>query len=99
MDPLRATSLEVEAHQLCCFVGTKWLAERFQKDRAARLAEGAEDAFRTLEPRASPAIPQLARLAKDRSRGWSSHRAASVLNSIGSETQGIVLDLLNDPRP
>lgn len=79
--------------------GPRWIPERLQEDRAGRLAEGAEDAFRTLGHFARPAIPQLARLAKDRSRGWSSHRAAFVLISFGPETQAIVMEFLNDPRP
>jgi hypothetical protein len=77
----------------------RWIPDRFQEDRTDRLAEGAADAFRTLGRRAAPAIPQLARLAKDPSRRMSANRAAFVLISFGPETQAIVMDLLNDPRP
>ena len=77
----------------------RWIPEGLQDDHAEQLAQGAVDALLILGHRASPAIPQLARLAKDSSRGMSAHRAAFVLISFGPETQAIVMDLLTDPRP
>ncbi len=79
--------------------GPQWIPERFQEDRAQRLAEGAFDAFRILGRRASPAIPQLARLARDTSRGVSADRAANVLTLFGPQALPFILDLLNHPRP
>ena len=79
--------------------GLRWIPVELQDDRAERLALGAEDAFRALGHSASPAIPDLARLAKDRSRGRIAHRTINALAWIGPEARPIVTDLLNDPRP
>jgi hypothetical protein len=77
----------------------RWIPEGLQDDHAGQLAQGAVNALLILGHRASPAIPQLALLAKDSSREMSSYRAAFVLISFGPEAQPIVVDLLNDPRP
>lgn len=79
--------------------GPRWIPESLQEDRAGRLAEGAVDAFLALGLSASPAIPELARLAKDRSRGRIANRVINALAWIGPEARPIVIDLLNDPRP
>lgn len=80
-------------------VRLRWAPESFQEDREERLAQGAVDAFRVLDRRASPVIPQLVKLVKERSRKASAERAAYVLTSFGLEAQAIVVDMLDDPRP
>ncbi len=64
-----------------------------------RLAAGTEHAFRALGHRAAPAIPQLARLVRERSRGWPAYRIINALAWIGPEAQPVIQDLLDDPRP
>jgi len=79
--------------------GLRWIPERFQEDRAERLALGAEEAFLILGRHASAVIPELSRLARNPSGGTSAYRAAYIVLSFGPESQGVVLDLLKHPDP
>ena len=79
--------------------GPKWVPERFQEDRVGRIAAGTEDAFRALGHRAAPAIPQLARLVRERGRGCHADRIINALAWIGPEARPVIEDLLDDPRP